>query len=192
MFDDKRSRKVVLVAHCILNQNARINGCGLFPGAMGEAARVLVDSGVGILQMPCPELLHLGLDRARHRAPGTCIREALLTDEGRATCRRHIGPLLYQVGEYLKHGFEVLGVVGIDGSPGCGVDLMWDIHKKDDVPGTGGFITVLREELAAAGLGRLPIIGVRDGEWDEGVARIQALLDSAPGGPATDAARSRG
>ena len=56
MFDDKRSKNVVLVAHCVLNQNARIDQCGRFPGAMGEVAQALIESDAGILQMPCPEL----------------------------------------------------------------------------------------------------------------------------------------
>ena len=42
-----------MVAHCLLNQNARIDRCAYFPGAMGEAAQALLDSGVGVLQMPC-------------------------------------------------------------------------------------------------------------------------------------------
>ena len=31
-FKDARSKKVMFVAHCILNQNARINKCGYTPG----------------------------------------------------------------------------------------------------------------------------------------------------------------
>ena len=44
MFDDKRSKRVVLVAHCLLNQNARIDRYAFFPGAMGKAAQVLLDT----------------------------------------------------------------------------------------------------------------------------------------------------
>ena len=63
MFEDMRSKKVVLVLHCLLNQNARIDTCAYFPGAMGEAAEATVVSGIGVLQMPCPELQCLGLAR---------------------------------------------------------------------------------------------------------------------------------
>jgi predicted secreted protein len=171
VFDDKRSKKVVLVAHCVLNQNSRISGCGLFPGAMGEAAGVLVDSGVGIVQLPCPELLYLGLDRARHEGSKVGVWAALSTPEGRQACKDMLQDVVRQIREYQKHGFEVLGVVGIDGSPACGVHLIWDHAGKKDVEGIGVFIIALREVLAENHLD-LEIIGARDGEWDEGARRI--------------------
>ena len=183
MFDDKRSRNVVVVAHCILNQNSRISGCGLFPGAMGEAARVLVESGVGLIQLPCPELLHLGLDRARHEGRKVGVWAALSTPEGRQACKDMLQDTMYQIRQYQKHGFNVLGVVGIDGSPACGVNLIWDHDAKTDVEGTGAFIIALREAFADNNLD-LEIIGAEDGQWDEGVKRIKALLAKATDGPA--------
>ena len=83
MFTDARSKRVVLAVHCILNQNARIDECAHFPGAMGRIAQLLVDSGVGIVQLPCPELLYLGLDRQAHSGMKIGIREALSAEEGR-------------------------------------------------------------------------------------------------------------
>jgi hypothetical protein len=38
MFEDQRSKKVVLALHCLLNQNARIDTCARSSGVMGEAA----------------------------------------------------------------------------------------------------------------------------------------------------------
>ena len=52
MFSDSRSKKVILVSHCILNQNAKIDRCAVYPGAIKEAAQLLIESGTGILQMP--------------------------------------------------------------------------------------------------------------------------------------------
>ena len=42
----------------------------------------------------------------------------------RRHCRNILSPILDQLKEYLAHGerFEILGIVGIDGSPSCGVD----------------------------------------------------------------------
>jgi hypothetical protein len=60
---------VVLVAHCVLNQNAKLDACARYPGAIVEASEALFREGVGILQLPCPELLCLGLDRGT--GPGT-------------------------------------------------------------------------------------------------------------------------
>ena len=63
MFTDRRSKKIILVAQCILNQNAKIDGCAHYPGAIEGVAEVLIRSGCGIVQLPCPEVMHLGLDR---------------------------------------------------------------------------------------------------------------------------------
>ncbi|MCE5189281.1 MAG: hypothetical protein LLF75_08920 [Eubacteriales bacterium] len=63
MFEDARSRKVVFVAHCILNQNSISDGTASFPGSNELVLRALLDAKIGIVQMPCPELSCLGLDR---------------------------------------------------------------------------------------------------------------------------------
>lgn len=63
LFTDKRSRRLVLAAHCLLNQNAISDGTADYPGTHEEVARLLLEEGVGILQLPCPELCCLGLDR---------------------------------------------------------------------------------------------------------------------------------
>ena len=178
MFADQRSKKVILVLHCLLNQNARIDGCGYFPGAMGDAARAVVDSDVGILQMPCPELKCLGLDRSGRMRDGTDIgiREALLEGEGEKACRALVQEVMDDVQEYLKHGFRIIGVVGNDGSPACGIN---SAHYVDgERPGPGAFMKMLREELEKAGL-TLPFVALRDHEWDERARRVRALLDAS-------------
>jgi predicted secreted protein len=179
VFRDRRSKKVILVAHCLLNQNARIDGCAYFPGAMEEAARSVVDSGVGVLQMPCPELHCLGLDRSGRMRDGIDIgiREALLEGEGQRICRSLVEHVIEDVKEYQKHGFQIVGVVGNDGSPACGVDMTWYVDRGAG-PGTGAFMLVLRDELKRRGLD-IPFAAVLDEEWAEGTARVRALLEAA-------------
>jgi hypothetical protein len=63
MFTDVRSKKIVLVAHCVLNQNAIADGTADFAGTDEAVVRRLLEAGIGILQLPCPELNCLGLDR---------------------------------------------------------------------------------------------------------------------------------
>jgi len=174
MFEDARSKKVVLVVHCLLNQNARIDTCAYFPGAMGKVAQVLVDSGVGIVQLPCPELMHLGLDRERHGGMRIGIREALSEPEGRAACREMARQIVYQVQEYQRHGFAVLGLIGNDGSPACGVTVT-HYHDGGAGPGQGAFIRAVREELEGEGI-ELPFIAVADHQWDERLEAVLAML----------------
>ncbi|MBN1458655.1 MAG: hypothetical protein JXA57_03905 [Armatimonadetes bacterium] len=178
MFDDQRSRKVILVLHCLLNQNARIDGCGYFPGAMGEAAEAVVASGIGVVQMPCPELHCLGLDRSGRLRAGKDIgiREALLEGKGESACDRLVALVLRDVNEYLQHGFEVIGVIGNDGSPACGVNIT--SYLEGEASGEGAFMMKLRKELTTRGLD-LPFVALRDHEWAERTAEIKKLLAAA-------------
>ena len=175
MFTDKRSKRVVLVIHCILNHNARIDECAYYPGAMTEIVEALMEAGVGIVQMPCPELHCLGLDRAGQVKDGQQqgIRETLFGDAAEA-CRALVKGVMRDVLEYRKNGFEVVGVIGNDGSPACGVDFTWYL-KEGYAPGRGAFMTMLQEELQAAGVD-IPLVATRDQQWAERLPRIKELV----------------
>ncbi|MEA4909824.1 MAG: hypothetical protein GYA17_10990 [Chloroflexi bacterium] len=165
MFNDQRSKKVLLVAHCILNQNAKIDRCAHFPGAVPDLLRPLLDAGIGILQMPCPELLGMGLDRqaepgrgASVEAEDTRVAAWMQATGGQAVCRQLAAGLGYQVEQYRRNGFEVLGVLGVNGSPTCGVETNWEADEEKAQPGV--FIRTLQAELAGRGMA-LPMRGVK-------------------------------
>lgn len=63
MFTDGRSKKVIFIAHCLLNQNSISDGTAFYPAAFKEMIGMILDGDIGIVQMPCPELCCLGLDR---------------------------------------------------------------------------------------------------------------------------------
>lgn len=63
MFTDCRSKKVILVWHCILNQNSISDGTADYSATNESVLNLLIQSKVGIIQMPYPETLCLGLDR---------------------------------------------------------------------------------------------------------------------------------
>jgi len=63
MFNDCRSKKIVFIAHCILNQNSISDGTAVTPACCKEVIELLISSDIGIIQMPCPELMYLELDR---------------------------------------------------------------------------------------------------------------------------------
>lgn len=52
---DNRSKKVIFVAHCILNQNTRYLGGAFSRGTVGTIIDELKSKGLGIVQMECPE-----------------------------------------------------------------------------------------------------------------------------------------
>lgn len=171
-FGDHRGRKVVLVPHCALNQNARVAGAAERPAGVVELIVGLLERGIGVIQMPCPELQAFGLDRGR-----VPIRARLQEGSGREVCRRLARELVEQVQEYRACGVEVLGLLGKNGSPSCGVEEIWD---GGVVPGTGAFLEALAAELEARGI-RMRMTGLRDGESSKALEAVDRWLRSPSG-----------
>ncbi|AZO94725.1 CD3072 family TudS-related putative desulfidase [Halocella sp. SP3-1] len=112
----KRNKKIVLVAHCILNCNSKVEGLSQYRGALSEIVNLLVERGIGIIQLPCPELTMYGIKRWGH------VREQFDTPYFRKHCRQIFEPYLQQIKGYLASNYQILGLIGIDGSPSCGVN----------------------------------------------------------------------
>ncbi len=109
----QRSKRILLVSHCILNQNTVIENEARAEGAILSATEWAMKEGFGVLQLPCPEFTFLGLNRP----PMTY--EQYNTPEYRKHCRGILEPVLNQAKEYLKNGYEIPGLLGIKGSPSC-------------------------------------------------------------------------
>lgn len=112
---DGRGRRIVFVAHCILNANAKVEGLALYKGIHPLVTR-LAQNGVGIVQMRCAEMEMCGMKRWGQ------TREQYENPAFIAHCDRLARQTAESIEEYLRCGYEVLGIVGIDGSPTCGVD----------------------------------------------------------------------
>jgi len=182
MFDDIRSKRVVFVAHCVLNQNSISDGTACYPAMFKEALQVFAQNDVGIAQMPCPELMCLGLDRGDKdgsRRPiveeNTRIRRAM--GSGKATSMLDIlsDQLVHQIEEYAKNGFSIIGMVGIDRSPSCGVNTTSICDKE--CAGRGVFIGMIQKKLQAKGIG-IPFIGIRPDQPEKALALMKTLAQS--------------
>ena len=171
-FNDVRGRKVVLVPHCLLNQNARLARCAERPCGVTEVVEGLLARGIGIIQMPCPELMLLGLDRERIH-----IRSGLSSFPVRAALRAMARDLVFQIRQYQGCGVAVLGVLGKNNSPSCGVETTW--YRLESGPGMGVFIEELKAELAAQGID-IPMAGTLDAEPAAALASVDAWLGQAP------------
>lgn len=115
-------QKILLVSHCLLNTAAKVKRYKRSEIDDEENFRkkfikAAVDSGIQLIQLPCPELLQMGLKRWGH------TYEQFSNVFFRDQCRRMLEPVILQLKEYTEHGeeFEILGVLGVDGSPSCGV-----------------------------------------------------------------------
>lgn len=97
----------------MLNQNAVIREWERAQGAFNNIVRVLLDCDIGILQLPCPEFTYLG----ERRPPMTKVEYD--TEEYHLHCRKLAIPMVNQIDEYVKNDYEIIGLIGIQGSPSC-------------------------------------------------------------------------
>jgi predicted secreted protein len=121
---------------------------------------------IGIVQLPCPELMALGLGRGRDVPPLETIREALELPDAHVRLKPFVEQVIYQIKEYQFQGFDVVGILGKNGSPSCGVETT-SVESRQ-APGEGVFIRLLRERLNAEGLD-IGIKGVDDHRQQEAI-----------------------
>ncbi len=183
MFDDARSKRVVIVAHCLLNQNAISDGTADFASQFQEIIEMLMKHQVGIIQLPCPELLCLGLERGDRNGgkrplleENSRIRDLLVSEASMSILRQKAEEIARQVADYQEHGFEVLGLIGVDRSPSCGVETTSRGRREE--PGRGVFVEILHERLSEGGIA-LRMIGTKTSQKELSVDRVQKFLNCA-------------
>lgn len=135
-----RSNKVILVSHCVLNQNAVVHPLARSQGAFKQIIELLMDSGFGIVQLSCPETLMYGMNRPpmTHAEYDTPDYYLLCKD---------LAANDFEMVERLSAGNIVIaGIIGIDQSPTCS-------QIKDQ----GHFMTALNQIDA---ISRLPKIDI--------------------------------
>jgi uncharacterized protein YbbK (DUF523 family) len=141
---DERGRRVVLVSHCLLNENTRYAGGATRSGAVVETVDELTAAGYGIHQLPCPERVAWGGVLKRRTvwvygskgAPLYPLRGVLLTAFiwwTKAVYRRLARQAAREVADYQRAGIAVDGIVGIGASPSCGVTTTLDLRASLEV-----------------------------------------------------------
>lgn len=171
-------KKIIFTAHCILNTSAKVIQYNQEAVQAEEALRKqfmhkIIDNEIQVIQLPCPEFTLYGPRRWGH------VSDQFNNVFFREHCRKLLKPILAQLKAYLaeEDWFEILGVVGVDGSPSCGVDYTSTAdwygsfrcreNLEDAVSGcklikkSGVFMEVLKEELEKEGLDqRIRITGL--------------------------------
>lgn len=185
---DARGGRVVLLSHCLLNENVRYLGGAGRAGGVAEVAGGFLASGIGICQMPCPEQRAWGGVAKRRmmvaygsagtlRAPAARMLLRPFTWYTRLVYARLARAIARDVADYRRSGVNVVGLVGIGGSPSCGVATTLDLPAavtaltrcpaarldrrtlNEDIiaanirPGQGLFIAALRKRLSRSGAG---------------------------------------
>ncbi len=180
MFSDCRSKRIVFIAHCILNQNSISDGTAVYPAAFRDVIDFFLSQNIGIVQMPCPEFSCLGLDRGNPQGANspvvvenTRIRKEMEKEEPGRKLSLLIDYVTEQILEYQKYGFEIVGIVGANRSPNCGVDTT--SNDNQEIPGMGLFMEGIFNNLSSAGI-TIPMIGLK--ATDNISAKLRELLKS--------------
>lgn len=133
-----------------------------------------------MIQLPCVEQSCCGINRWGQ------VKEQLDFPGFRMKCRTLLQPVIDQVRDFHHNGYEIAAVIGIDGSPACGVNytctgnwggeigegygLAEKIASLGTIQEEGVMMEVLREMLAEAGID-VKFVAVDesnpDAAWDE-------------------------
>ncbi len=137
----KNRKKIIIVAHCLLTKGFSFQ----YREDMNEVLKVLLDSETGIVQMPCPQLIPLAGESQYDKNYSDDYN--LFTSHSQSDLIRSysnsLSPFIMQIEAYQKQDFEIIGLVGIKGSPNCEVERMGNIASIN----RGIFMKILRQEL---------------------------------------------
>lgn len=163
----ERSKKVVFVSHCILNQNARALGRERSPGTVKELLELFSESDIGIVQIPCPQVEYNG-GISRRANSNTCKERAY-----KSFCKKLSSSILQQVEKYLKKDYDVLGILGVELSATCAVHQIENGTRK--APGKGILIEQLEESMRKKNF-QVPMIGIDLNNVFSSMKKIQSLI----------------
>ncbi|MCS7364099.1 MAG: hypothetical protein NDF54_01510 [archaeon GB-1867-035] len=134
---DARSGKIVVVSHCILNVHSLEDGLAIYPGLEEDVVKILLERGVGIFQLPCPEMHIFGI--FRKPLPKESYEHPTIRDKYRSIAEAIVEQLLW----FKRKGYEIVAVLGAEASPTCGISRVgrWkDPVKKGKFPGDVIFV----------------------------------------------------
>lgn len=112
----KNMKNIILLSHCLLNPHSQVRA-EKERESMEPLLTWLTKNKIGIIQMACPETEVCGLRRWGH------VREQFDNINYRKACRSMVSQKADEVSEYINNGCRLLAVVGIDGSPSCGINF---------------------------------------------------------------------
>lgn len=113
----KRKKEIVIVSHCILNVNSKVEGLCEFGNISNKLIKYLMDRDYGIIQLPCPETTIYGIKRWGH------VKEQFDNPYYRKHCRNIFKPILEQIEDYTNNDYKIKALMSINGSPSCGYNL---------------------------------------------------------------------
>ncbi len=142
-----RARKIILISHCLLNVNSKVEGINPFPGVHKELLQILVEKDYGIIQLPCPEMTYFGISRWAH------VRDQFDFPAFREHCQKLFKPILHQIQDYSDNGYHIEGIIFVEGSPSCGLTKVTKGENWKGVNSADGYAKLLEESTKIPGKG---------------------------------------
>jgi len=156
----KKDKKIVLIAQCLVNPYCRVHILGQNFPLSKQLLDYFMDRKIGVIQYSCPETTAMGLMRnpqGRQQYDNIFFRDH---------CKELLKVPMLMVKEFIKNGYRLIGFIGLENSPTCGIH--WGKHKVNkyqtespnsvDNPGAddpvlmGIMAEIIGEELDKAGV----------------------------------------
>ncbi|MFQ5892379.1 MAG: CD3072 family TudS-related putative desulfidase [Candidatus Methanofastidiosia archaeon] len=152
----KRSGRIVVVSHCILNVHSLEDNLSEYQGVEEDVLKLLISKGVGIFQIPCPEMDLQGIFRK------ALPKDAYENPKIRAHYKKMAKNIVRHLVWFKKRGYDIVAVLGAEGSPTCGISKVgrWKNERgKREFPrdiefveGMGVFMEEFEKELKEVGI----------------------------------------
>jgi predicted secreted protein len=144
----KRSKKMIVVCHCHLNQNARAAGIEKYPAFNPKLLTLIRKEKAGVLQLPCPETNFVGVEHAPKD------QEFFDTPKYNSYVKQIAKDTVRLMKRYIAKGYKFTRFIALKSSPSCGI--MFVHCKGRKIRGQGLMIEAFRRELEDAKI-KLPI-----------------------------------
>lgn len=166
----KRSKKIIFVSYCILCQSIRAQGVSIrFPAVVSPIIDFLMENHINIVQMPCPELHYDGVIREAVR------KDAYDNPKFRRICKKYAKQVLDTMQILREAGYKIMGILGIENSPTCGVKFVFRAGKGR-VHESGVFIEELQRLLSNRKLENIPFLGIQTFNIQKSVSDLKKLI----------------
>lgn len=176
---DNNPKVIVLASHCILNPNSKVRGSKLPVSTFIPLINKILSTEAGIYQIPCPEQTQLGCNRWGQS------KEQYDNPFYRKHCRKIASTIISELIEYSKNDYKILFLLGIKGSPSCGIEHTYSAQWGGEISsgvepgsfsaGSGVFMEELREKLKYSHLA-IPMFDVDESDIEGTIIKLTELL----------------
>ena len=163
-------KKVVFVPHCVLNQNVRAVGKEKSNGTIKEVVNFLAEAEVGIVQLPCPEVEFDGGLNRKFKSKET------YDENYKNHCNQISLKVLKEIKKYLEKDYKVVGILGVEFSPTCGVNRIES--GKKILPGKGILTEEIEKEMQKENF-QVPIVSINLNNIYSTLEKLSLLLKNS-------------